>query len=173
MKKILLTILMLLLATTLARTQSVSQVGFIMKKSVPNLEEIVILVAHNQKKTALKQAKMAQVITRKKFSVYPIKKKIDIVKKIRMITKRRNVAVYIITDDNFFKPDTIKTISDKLNERKIALFTNRDKDTMIGAMVVVFKKDGKLEKHVNLITASILKITIPAEYLKKCIIDVE
>ncbi len=44
---------------------------------------------------------------------------------------------------------------------------------MIGAMVAVFKKDGKLEKHVNLITASILKITIPAEYLKKCIIDVE
>ena len=173
MKRILLAIIVLLFITTLVKSQSVSQVGFIMKKSVSDLKEIVILVAENQKKTALKQAKMAQVITRKKFSVYPIKKKIDIVKKIRMITKRRNVAVYIITDDNFFKPDTIKTISDKLNTKKIALFTNRDKDTMVGAMFAVFKKDGKLEKHVNLITASILKITIPAEYLKKCIIDVE
>jgi len=40
-------------------------------------------------------------------------------------------------------------------------------------LLSVFKKNDLLEKHVNQITASILKITIPEEFLKTCVIDVE
>lgn len=166
-------IILTFIAIVSMSAQSVSQVGFIIKKAVPSIKEIVVLVAEGQKAKTMSQAKMAQVITKKKFSVYPIKKQIEIIKKIRMIAKKKNIAVYVITDNKFFKPSTIKTISDKFNEKSIPLISNRDKDTMVGAMIAIFKNEGTLEKHVNLITASILKITIPADFLSKCIIDVE
>ncbi len=153
--------------------QSISQVGFIIKKAVPNIKEIVVLVSEAKKGPVMSQAKMAQVITKKKFSVYSFSKKMDIVKKTRMISKKKDIAVFVVTDDIFFKPEIIKSISDRFNQKSIPLFSDRDKDTMVGAMVAIFKNSGTLEKHVNLITASILKITIPADFLAKCIIDVE
>ena len=153
--------------------QSISQVGFIIKKAVPAVKEIVVLVADGQKDKAMSQAKMAQVITKKKFSVYPIKKSIELNKTVRMIAKKKSIAVYIITDNKFFEPETVKSIADKLNEKSIPLISDRDKDTMVGAMITIFKNSSTLEKHVNLITATILKITIPADFLAKCIIDVE
>lgn len=171
-KKVLFVTLMLILATLLS-SQSISQVGFIIKKSVPNVKEIIILVSENNKDKVMKQAKMAQIITKKKFSVYAFSKKIEIIKKLRMISKKKNSAVFVFTDNKFFNSDAIKVISDKLNKRKIPLFSNRDKDTMVGAMISIFKNKGTLEKHVNQITASILKIKIPDDFLKKCIIDVE
>jgi len=175
MKKSILFMFVTFIMVTLLEPQSISQVGFIIKKSIPNVKEIVILVAENQKATVMKQARMAQIITKKKFSVYPISKKIEVIKKVRMVSKKKNSAVYIVTDNKYFNTDTIKLISDKLNNRGIPLFSNRDKDTMVGAIISIFKNNGVLEKHVNQITASILKIKIPDEFLKgkNCIIDVE
>ncbi len=165
-------ILSFLIISSLA-SQSVSQVGFVIKKSVPSTNEIIVFVTNKDKDNIMKQAKMAQVITKKKFSVYPIDKSIELTKKVRMISNKKNIAVFVVTDDSFFKPSVIKTISDKLNSKGIPLFSNREKDTMVGAMIAIYKKDGTVEKHVNKITASILKITIPADFLAKCIIDVE
>ncbi len=116
---------------------------------------------------------MAQIITKKKFLVYTISSKYDIKKKLRTILNKKNIVVYIVTDNDIFVPEIVKEISSTLNEHRIPLFSNRDKDTMVGALLSVFKKNDLLEKHVNQITASILKITIPEEFLKTCVIDVE
>jgi len=173
MRKSILFIAVVFLMTVLLNSQSVSQVGFIIKKAIPGVKEIVVFVNKKKKKVVISQATMAQVITKKKFLVYTISSKYSIKKKLRAILNKKNIAVYVVTDKDIFVPEVVKEISGKLNEHRIPLFSNRDKDTMVGALLSVFNKNNVLEKHVNQITASIIRVTIPEEFLKTCIIDVE
>jgi hypothetical protein len=83
------------------------------------------------------------------------------------------VAIVVITDDSFLTPSTVKFIASKSLDEQIPVISNREKDTLQGAMLSVFFKDGVIKKHINKIIASALGLNIPEAFLATCVVDVE
>ena len=174
MKKVLLLVIFIFLTLTTIKSQTITQMGFIIKKAIPSIQNIAIIFPKNMHKQIAKEAKIAQIITKKKYVIYTGEKRTNKISTLVYNIKRlKNVVVIIITDNDTLSVDSVKYLLNKFNERKIPVISNRKKDTLIGVLMTIFKNDNKIEKHINKIVSSALEITFSQEFLNECIIDVE
>jgi ABC-type uncharacterized transport system substrate-binding protein len=154
------------------QSQSLSQIGFVIKKALPNVENIAVIYPSLIKDQIVSQAKTAQLITKKKFSVYGVSNKGGLSKELFNIKRMSNLAVIVITNESTLTPDIIPFILGKL-DNKVPVISNRSKDTLQGALLSVFSTNGTIEKHINMIVAAAMGLTIPEEFMAECVIDVE
>ncbi len=174
MKKGILVITFVFLSFTFIKSQTITQIGFIIKKAIPSIENIAIIFPKNMHNQIAKEARMAQIITKRKYIIYAGEKRTNkISTQIYNINRLKNVAVTIITDNDTLSTDSVKYILNKFNEQKIPVISNRKKDTLIGVLMTIFKNEDKIEKHINKIVASVLELSFSEEFLSECIIDVE
>ena len=170
-KKLVLTLLVLSIFLPL-QSQSLSQIGFVIKKALPNVENIAVIYPILMKDQIVSQAKTAQLITKKNFSVYGISNKGELSKELFNMKRMSNLAVIVITNEATLTPDIIPFILGKL-DNKVPIISNRSKDTLQGALLSVFTNDGSVEKHINMIAAAAMGLSIPQEFMGECVIDVE
>ncbi len=154
-------------------SQTVTQMGFIIKKALPDTESIAILVTDMQKEKLTKEAQSAQLITKVKYFVITVSNKSEIAAKINYIKNLEKTATLIIADDLILNEGTAKFIAQKLAASRTPVISNRAKDTLQGLLMTVTMNDGSLEKHVNKISMSALGLALSDEFLGECIIDVE
>ena len=174
MKKALLVFIFIFITITTVRSQTITQIGFVIKKAIPSVENIAIIFPENMHKQIAKEAKMAQIITKRKYTIYAGEKRTNkISTQVYNIKRLKNVAVVIITDNDTLSVDSVKYILGKFNEQKIPVISNRKKDTLIGVLMTIHINDNKIEKHINKIVASALGVTFSQEFLNECTIDVE
>lgn len=74
MKKVLLLIIFIFLTLTTIKSQTITQMGFIIKKAIPSIQNIAIIFPKNMHKQIAKEAKMAQIITKKSMLYMLVKK---------------------------------------------------------------------------------------------------
>jgi len=170
-KKLVLILLVLSIFMPL-KSQSLSQIGFVIKKALPNVENIAVIYPSLMKDQIVSQAKTAQLITKKNFSVYGVSNKGQLSKELFNIKRMNNLAVIVIANDATLTPDIIQFILGKL-DNKIPVISNRAKDTLQGALLSVFSNNGTVEKHINMIVAAAMGLSISEEFMGECIIDVE
>lgn len=174
MKKGILVITFVFLSFTLIKSQTITQMGFIIKKAIPSIKNIVVIYPKKMHNKISKEARMAQIITKKKLTIYAaVSRKDEISNQVYNINRLKDVVVIIITDDGTLSIDSVKYILGKFNEQKIPVISNRKKDTLIGVLMTIFKNEDKIEKHINKIVASALELSFSEEFLSECIIDVE
>lgn len=154
------------------QSQSLSQIGFVIKKALPNVENIAVIYPSLLKDQMVSQAKTAQLITKKNFSVYGVSNKGELSKELFNIKRTNNLAVIVITNEATLTPDIIQFILGKL-DNKVPVISNRAKDTLQGALLSVFTNNGSVEKHINMIVAAAMGLNIPEEFMGECVIDVE
>jgi ABC-type uncharacterized transport system substrate-binding protein len=156
----------------LSKTVSVTQLGFIIKKSLPQTKTIAVLYPSYLKTTVIKDAKLAYSILRKNIVIYKISRRFELTKKIKRISKYKNVAVVLITDKSLLTQKSVKFISSKLSKLSIPLISNRKDDTKFDALISMFyNKSKKLEIHLNKSQLEALDLTIPDDMVNKFIID--
>jgi hypothetical protein len=172
-RKWVLIFLLLFICSTFTTSQSLSQIGFIIKKAIPSIDTISVIFYKSKTKQIENEARPAIIITKKKFVIFPVEKMSDIATKINEIKKLSNVAIVVITDDSFLTPSTVKFIASKSLNEQIPVISNRDKDTLQGAMLGIFSEDGVIKKHINKIIAAALGLNIPPAFLAECVVDVE
>lgn len=165
--------ILIFICSTFSTSQSLSQIGFIIKKAISNIDTITVIFNKTKSKQIENEARPAVIITKIKYIIFPVEKMSDIGTKMNEIRKISNVAIIVITDDSFLTPSTVKFIAQKSLEDQIPVISNRDKDTLQGAILSIFFKDGEIKKHINKIIASALGIIIPESFLTSCIVDVE
>ena len=171
-KKILVLFFVLLLCSSIF-SQSLSQIGYIIKKAIPGIETITVIFNKIQENKIKSEARSATIITKKKYIIFPVEKKSGIASKIHEIIRLDNVAVVVITDDNFLTPKTVQFIAQKTLEAQIPVISNRAKDTLQGALLSIFTEDVKIKKHINKIIASALNLNLSESFLAECIVDAE
>lgn len=154
-------------------SQSLSQLGFIIKKAIPNIDTITVIFNKVIVDKIEREARPATLITKMKYVIFPVEKKSDIADKIFQILKMDNVAIVVITDSSFLTPSTIQFIAQKTLESQIPVITNRSKDTLQGALLSIFTEDSRIKKHINKITASALSLELSEAFLAECTVDVE
>ncbi len=165
-------IFVILSHTLFSKTVSITQLGFIIKRSIPSTKTIAVLYPSHLKNSVIKDAKMAYTILRKKIVIFDISIKFDLTKKINRILSYKDIAVIIITDNSIFSQKTIKFISRKLLKKGIPLFTNRQNDTKFEALACMFYNDAKkLEKHISKQQLQKLNLEFSDETISKFIID--
>ncbi len=171
MKKLVFILLVLSIFLPL-KSQSLSQIGFVIKKALPAVENVAVIFPSLMKDQIVSQAQTAQLITKQKFTVYGVSTKGDLSKELFNIKRLDNLAVIVITNDALLTPDIIQFVLNKL-DNKVPVISNRSKDTLQGALLSVFSNNETIEKHINMIVAAAMGLTIPEEFLAECIIDVE
>lgn len=154
-------------------SQSLSQLGFIIKKAIPNIDTITVIFNKVIVDKIEREARPATLITKMKYVIFPVEKKSDIADKIFQILKMDNVAIVVITDSSFLTPSTIQFIAQKTLKSQIPVITNRSKDTLQGALLSIFTEDSRIKKHINKITASALSLELSEAFLAECTVDVE
>lgn len=154
-------------------SQSLSQIGFIIKKAVSNVDTITVIFNKVIVKRIEREARPATLITKMKYVIFPVRKKSDIADRLFQIQKMDNVAVVVITDNSILNPSTIQFIAQKTLENQIPVITDRDKDTLQGALMSIFMEDAKIKKHINKIIADALGLELPEAFLAECTIDAE
>jgi hypothetical protein len=163
----------LLILSCAIQAQTVTQMGFIIKKGMPNVEAVAVLVNEMQKEKMTKEAQSAQLITKVKYFLITVSNKSEIAAKINDIKNIENVAALIIADETILTESTVKFIAQKLASKKTPVVSNRQKDTLQGILMTIFQNEGALEKHINKISMSALGVTLSDEFLAECVIDVE
>ena len=165
-------IMMVIPVAMIGKQVSITQMGFIIRKAIPVMENIAVLYPVAMKDTVVKDVRRAQTIVRKKFVIYDISNKQELNKKISTILKTEKPAVIIFTDDLIFSPKTIQSLSEKFSPKGIPIFTNRKGDTKSGALVSLFYNDsGKLVKHLSKDQLALLKIQLPEDVLSQFSVD--
>ncbi len=154
-------------------SQTVTQMGFIIKKALPETEAIAVLVHDMQKERITKEAQSATLITKIKYYVITVSNKSEIAAKINDVRNINNVAAMIIADELILNEGTVKFIAQKLASKKTPVISNRAKDTLQGILMTIFMNENIIEKHVNKISMSALEIALSDEFLSECVIDVE
>ena len=154
-------------------SQSLSQIGFIIKKAVPNVDTITVIFNKVIVKRIEREARPATLITKMKYIIFPVRKKSDIADRVFQIQKMENVAVVVITDNSILNPSVIQFIAQKILENQIPVITDRAKDTLQGALMSIFMEDSKIKKHINKIIASALGLELSEAFLAECTIDAE
>lgn len=173
-KKIVLLLCVLILCSSIF-SQSLSQMGFIIKKAIPSIENIAVVCWGKSyvKKKVESEARPATLITRKKYSIFPVEAKSDIAKMIGKVEKMNNVAVIVIADNKILTPETVQFIAQKTMGSQIPVISNRPKDTLQGALLSIYTEDTKIQKHINKIIGAALNLNIPESFLAECIVDAE
>jgi ABC-type uncharacterized transport system substrate-binding protein len=168
-------IFFLLLFCSVIYTQSLSQIGFIVKKALPEIETISII--YNKTPSAIKrienEVRPAILITKKKYIIFGVEKMSDVASTINDIQKMEKVAVVVITDNTFLTPSTVQFIAQKTLENQIPVISDRSKDTLQGALLSIYMEDSKIQKHINKIIASALGLNLPESFLAECQVDAE
>lgn len=168
-------IIFLLLFCIVICAQSLSQIGFILKKAIPEIETISVIF--NKIPAVTKrienEARPAILITKKKFIIFPVEKMSDIATTLSDIQKLEKVAVVVITDNTFLTPSTVQFIAQKTLESQIPLISDRAKDTLQGALLSIYQEDAKIQKHINKIIASALGLNLSEDFLSECLVDAE
>jgi len=158
--------------------QSLSQLGFIIKKAVPDIEVIAVIfgepaIGGNKTRQMESEARPATLITKKKFVLLPCQTRSEIAQKLYEAQKLKKVAFIAITDDDIITPSIVQFIAQRAGESGFPVISNREKDTLQGALLSIFMQDGKIQKHINKIISAALELTIPEEFLAECKIDAE
>lgn len=172
-KKIVFLFSFITVLSSLIFSQSLTQIAYIVKKAIPDSENYVVLFPKDQEEVIKKHANTASLINKKKFHIYPIINRPDITKVLPSIMKIVKPTIIIITNENILNAKSIKFIAQKVGLKGIPVVTNRENDTTQGALLSILDKDNKIETHVNIVMASILKITFPQDFLDEAIIDVQ
>jgi hypothetical protein len=174
MKRFVLSITLLLLGFVTLPGQYLSQIGYKVKAGLPQFDSYVILAGDKQTERALTEAKSAQLILKKSFTVYSVSYLGDMKRLISdIIKKKSNFLVIILADEEFMNQTTVRWVSQQLTPAGIPLITTRQSDTMCGALLTVSQGEAELKTHLNKIILSLLKLTLPEEFEKDCTIDVE
>jgi|GEM_PF-1823630 len=153
--------------------QTIIQMGFIVKKALPNIENIAVIGLKKDRRSLGAEASKAKIITRVDYQVYTPVTKSDILSELNKIYRYDNVAIIVMTNDNIFDKNSIKYIALKLYKKKIPLVTDRITDTLQGAMITVEDMGGKIEVHISKLVSNAYGITFPEEFLQDAIVDVE
>jgi ABC-type uncharacterized transport system substrate-binding protein len=164
---------LLYLSLTVLESQTISQIGYIVKKAVPDIENIVVVVDRNDVDKIKEEAKTASLVTRKKYTVFDVLTLGDISKTINRTQKMDKAAMVFIADSKTLNRKSVKYAAHKLARKKIPLVSTREEDTHQGAFMAIFMKSEVLEKHINKKVASALNINLNPEFLGECTIDVE
>jgi hypothetical protein len=172
-KQIVFVILLLALLGASLNSQTLSQIGFILKKPLPDTENIVVLYPEIQTDKIVNEAQNATLITRIKFQVYGIKTKSDIPRAIKYIDDLKNPVVIIIGDNGVLNFESVKYVAQKLGAKDLPVVSNRAEDTKAGALLSVVQKGDIIETHLNKAVAAALKITLQDEFLSGCIVDIQ
>jgi len=173
MKKTAFILSILLLVCPMVHAQTITQISFIIKKAIPEVENIAVIYPKHLKSKYVSEARTAQLVSRKNISIYGVSRKSEIASQVFNIRRLKNVVVIVMTDNSRINADEVKYIIDKLAPVSIPVVSNRDKDTLLGALLSVFLRDNLVEKHLNQIVASALNLNLSDTFLKECIVDVE
>jgi hypothetical protein len=173
MKKSLFFLLILAFMLSASYSQSLSQIGFILKKAIFDTENIVVLFPENLNDKIVKEAQTASLVTKTKFQVYKVKLKSEIPPLIFSINGLKKPAVIIIGDEGALHVESVKYIAQKLGPKNIPVISNRALDTKVGALLCIFQNGTELETHVNKAVAAALNITLTEEFLSGCVADVQ
>lgn len=163
----------LALLTGLIRAQSLTQVGFIVKKAVVEGENFVVLCPKAQEKEIIRQAKQAQVVNQRKYHVFPIKKRSDIPRVLPAVLKLKKPVIIIVANSNALSPKSVKYVAEKVGLKGVPVITNRKGDTKQKALLVIRQEDGKIVTHVNKIMAGVLKVTLPGDLIAEAVVDIK
>jgi len=154
--------------------QTLSQVGFIVKKGLPGIENIAVLYPTTQEDKVKNEARTATLVTKSKFHIYGIKARGEIARTMQAIVGLNHVVVIIVTDNTVLNHSSVKYIAQKMGVKGIPVVSDRDGDTKLGALLTVLKKGEDIETHINLITANnVLKIRLTPEFLSGVTVDVD
>lgn len=177
MKKSLILTTLALAATALLQAapepQTVSQIGFVVKQTIPTIENIAVIFNMNRKDQVEAEARSAVLITKKKIQIFGVSSKPEIAQKMQDISGMGNVAVVVLADDSVLNAESVKFIAQKLGLKKIPVISTRQKDTGEGALITIIKAADKIEKHINKKLISVFGLNIPAEALADFVVDVE
>lgn len=173
-KKSLIIIFAVLLMAGILTAQSLSQVGFIVKKGLPGTKNIAVLYPSIQEDKIKAEARTATLVTKSKFHVYGLNTRGDISRALQAIDGMDNAVVIIVSDNSVLSPKSVKYIAQKMGVKGIPVVSNRDGDTKLGALLTVLKKGEDIEIHLNKVTAkNVLKIEFSPEFLSGVIVDVD
>jgi hypothetical protein len=165
---------MLLLVTSSLFSQTLIQIGFIVKKALPTIEKIAIIDLKENEIIITKKAKSAQLVSKIKFTLYTIKNLSGVTNALKKIYKLKNTLVLLRTNNKIFNEKTVNYIALKLFSKKIPVVTDRSTDTLKGAILTISKNGNKgLELHVSKLVSNAYGLTFDSEFLKTAIIDVE
>ncbi len=153
--------------------QTISQIGFVVKTAIPTVETIALIFNQANQSQVETEARSATVVTKKKILIYGVTTKADIAKHLASISELGNAVVVVYSDNAILNAESVKFIAQKLGLKKIPVVSTRASDTLEGAVLGVVKTADKLEKHVNKKVLPIFGLTLPAEFLADCIVDVE
>lgn len=173
MKLKLFTFLIILFLAVGLSAQTVSQVAFVIKKACPEVQNIAVIYSSAMKAKVTAEAKTAQLVSRKKVTIYGVARKTDIAAEMFNIRRLKNAALVIIADEKVLTKKSVKYIVDKLVSKGIAIISTRAKDTLQGAFMTVVSANGTMAKNVNKISAASIKMKVDQAYINTCTIDVE
>jgi len=154
-------------------SQSLAQIGFVIKKAIPEIENIAVIFDQSAQEKITKEAQMAILVTKTKFSLYVVRNKSDIPQIISAVENQKKPAVIVIADTNVLNSETIKYSAHKLSSSNTPVISTRGGDTKAGALLCVIQKDNAIETHVNKAVASALSISFPEEFLTGSVIDIQ
>lgn len=161
-----------ILSVSSLSSQTISQIGFIIKQGLPETETVIVMVNKAESPRVKAEARTAVLVTKKQFLVFDISTLGDISKTISNAQKMKNVVVLMIADSKILEPKSIKYASHKLGLKQIPLISTRENDTKQGALLAIYQEGEAIERHVNNIVADALKVKFPPEFLAACIVDV-
>ena len=174
MKRFVLATSLLLLGVISLSGQYLSQIGYKVKAGLPQYDNYVVLASQSQTDRIMTEAKSAQLILKKSFTVYSVAYLGDMKRLITdIIKKKENFLVILIADEEFMNQTTVRWVSQQLTPAGIPLVTTRPSDTMCGALLTITQEESELRTHLNKIILGLLKITLPPEFEQGCIVDVE
>src|SRR4030042_6633197 len=97
-KKIMVISLLLLISGSVIYTQSLSQIGFIIKNAIPGIETISVIFNTINFKRIESEARPATLITKKKYIIFKVEKMSDLTSILSGIQKLEKVAEVVISD---------------------------------------------------------------------------
>ena len=173
MKKTAFIIVTLVVLGCLAQTQTVTQIGFIIKNAIPDVENIAVIYPEHMKSKYTAEARTAQLVTRKNVTIYGVSRMSELSDAVFNIRRMKNVVAVVMTDESILTAKDVKFVIDKFTSSNIPVVSNRDKDTLLGALFSIIVRDNLVEKHINRIVASALNLNLSEEFIAECVIDVE
>jgi len=168
------TFLALFFGGSLLIGQTLTQIGYKIKTGLAQYENYVVLVGEKHNERILNEAKSAQLILKKNFTVYSVSYLGDMKRLITdIIKKKSSLLVIVYADEEFMNQTTVRWVSQQLTPAGIPLISSRSNDTMCGALLTVTEEESIVKTHLNKIILSLLKLTLPEGYESSCTVDVE
>ncbi len=167
-------LLMVILGSGTLAGQTLTQIGYKIKTGLPEHDKYIVLVCDKDYDRMLSEARSAQLILKKNFTVHSVSY-LGAMKRIitEIIIKKSDLLVIIIADEEFMNQTTVRWVSQQLTPAGIPLISTRANDTMCGALLTISQGESQIITHINKIILSLLKITLPEEFESSCIVDVE